>query len=319
VDAVSLPLGSEARPGRAQAALEQARQEGFAAAGFHAPGRGAGAAERAGLSAEGEAPEVTGRATWLLWAAWDEPSAVARLAELGLAPAVLVPGTAWLAAGGPWSGTHARHRMLDGGTEAADSGELLRRGAVRPGDSVWLHLDLRGRDWRRAALAVREAFLAAALQGLAGAAVQCPPPSREVDRQSVLWHLLRDAREEAAIVALALAQAEALRTAPLETPGLKLRRATVAQGARRLIGKDPEAALRLELRANGLEKVLRVSAGREFRGRPLSAFRSAKALAIELLGEMESLPVELPPTDSGGGRFRRVGGGRAAPPAAGGP
>ncbi len=46
---------------------------------------------------------------------------------------------------------------------------------------------------------MRSAAWSAAYQGLAGLAVDCEPPAREVDRQLAVWHVLRDAVAEAAL------------------------------------------------------------------------------------------------------------------------
>ncbi len=89
--------------------------------------------------------------------------------------------------------------LVRGGPEPGAVPKLIAGGRIDASAPVFLYMDLRGVDWRRAAVQVRSAAWSAAYQGLAGLAVDCEPPAREVDRQLAVWHVLRDAVSEAAL------------------------------------------------------------------------------------------------------------------------
>ncbi|MCK4375392.1 MAG: hypothetical protein KAX19_08685, partial [Candidatus Brocadiae bacterium] len=136
---------------------------------------------------------------WLLRAGGAGPTAVRAAVEAGYAPALLCERLSSVPRELLSRDSAFPFWLVEDGCEPGRVAQMVRSGELRGSEAIWLFLDLRGADWRRAATEVRSAFWAAAWQGLAGAAVRLPPPPGEVDRQLVLWHILRDARREVAL------------------------------------------------------------------------------------------------------------------------
>ena len=138
---------------------------------------------------------------WMLRANASTAAAVRAAAQAGYSPALLCERLS--AVGQDFfdaAGKGARPVWLvEGGLEPDALPGALTAGAMDARTPVWLYLDLRGVDWRAAALQVRSAVWAAAWQGLAGLAVTCDPPATEVDRQLAIWHVLHDACGEASL------------------------------------------------------------------------------------------------------------------------
>jgi hypothetical protein len=195
VSAVALPFANGGGPGT------------LPVAGIAAPVAGA---QRAGLTmvsfsrAGGVLPPPVGRSerallacsrpAWLICAEAASPTAAAATVQAGYLPAMMyrrLPAA-------PAEGLPAAPLWLvEDGCEPGRVPAMVASGQMAGDEAVWLYLDLTGTDWRRAATEVRSAAWAAAWQGLAGLAVRLPMPAREVDRQAVLWHIVRDACHEA--------------------------------------------------------------------------------------------------------------------------
>jgi len=195
VSALTVPAPSDSERALSQSTVRSAAGAGFMLLSFGAPCVSLPPAEvqRGRLILPMPDP------IWLLRAGSATPGTVLATMEAGYVPALLserlsaVPPALTSPEGPPvaW--------LVEDGCEPGLVPELVRSGAVRKSDTVWLYLDLRETDWRRAMSQVRSAFWAAAWQGLAGAAVCCEPPPPEVDRQAVIWHILRDARQDVAL------------------------------------------------------------------------------------------------------------------------
>ncbi|MHC4479469.1 MAG: hypothetical protein ACYS1C_00645, partial [Planctomycetota bacterium] len=136
---------------------------------------------------------------WLLHAGGASATKARAASECGYAPALLCERLSSIPPGLRAPGVQFPFYLVADGCEPGRLPQLVQTGEMRGSESVWLYLDLREADWRQAVTEVRSAFWAAAWQGLAGAAVRCPLPSRAVDRQWVIWHILRDARLEVAL------------------------------------------------------------------------------------------------------------------------
>jgi hypothetical protein len=89
--------------------------------------------------------------------------------------------------------------IVDDGVEPGAVARAIDGGVLSAGAAVFMHLDLRDIPWQAAPLALRRAMLAGAWQGLAGVAVTLPEPGDDPQRQPAIWHVLRDARADAAL------------------------------------------------------------------------------------------------------------------------
>jgi hypothetical protein len=199
VSGVILPLGRDAGVAAVSGALRAAEAARMDFAVFHTFG-GVELAEllsRAGLPCSVSMPCPVPR--WLLVADIDSPDDAASLAKSGFGSSVLSTD---LKPDSPWNRSALSQWMLAEGVGQSELGNLMRDGPVKLRNCAWLYLDVTGMDWRRAAVEVRRSAWAAAWQGLAGMAVRSERPGGKTDGQPLIWHILRDAREEAALVAL---------------------------------------------------------------------------------------------------------------------
>ncbi len=186
VDALTLPARSP------DALRREARRSAFSFLAFQA---GGGTLPPPGPGSRTALPYP--HPVWVVRTDAAGPTVAAAARENGWTPALLgasLPPSQFLSRlGGP---VFVAVRQGCGGDDVR---ELVESGGLSGEEPVWIHLDLREADWRRAALEVRSAFWAAAWQGLAGATVTCDPPQPAVDRQLAIWHVLRDARQEVAL------------------------------------------------------------------------------------------------------------------------
>ncbi|KPK58654.1 MAG: hypothetical protein AMK73_09070, partial [Planctomycetes bacterium SM23_32] len=213
------------------------------------------------------------------------PAAVAPTREAGYAPVLLcerldaVPqGLTGMEAAFPFY-------LVTDGCPPGSAARLIQSGRMQGAESVWLYLDLRRADWRRAALEVRSACWAGAWQGLAGLAVRCPPPSAAVDRQLALWHILRDVRSEVALWRQAIATVSARPDTP-EGRARRLRRLATLQS---IVGTTAHSQLRLYEERRPFRGVCRIrpSGGDRLR---LGEFEAARSEVLSILGNVASEP-----------------------------
>ncbi len=178
--------------------------------------------------------------------------------------------------------------LVRGGPEPGAVPKLVASAALDRSAPVFCYLDLRGVDWRQAALQVRNAAWTAAYQGLAGLAVNCEPPARQVDRQLVLWHVLHDAAAEAALWRAAT-RAAARMTAGTSTP----REAVLARaGLDAVIGLSDASLLPVRTVRVPFRQVYRVAPdGAEVAD--LSQFSTARRRTLELSAGLA--PLAAPP------------------------
>jgi hypothetical protein len=130
-------------------------------------------------------------------------------------------------------------------------GRAVADGLLEPHGSVFLHVDLRGTDWRTAACALRRAFWLAAWQGLAGVAVTGPPPAEDVQRQRAVWHVLRDARRDVSLWQAASRTAGSL----LETEAEDDRTRLTALRLEDVVGAHAGAALKIRRQPRAFREV----------------------------------------------------------------
>lgn len=135
--------------------------------------------------------------------------------------------------------------LVEGGVPPGRVPSLLRSRRLNGSDEVWLYMDLQRMDWRRAALRIPSAFWAAAAQGLAGAAVRCRPPGRDVERQQAVWHIVRNARNDVALWRGARRAAGAIVRSVPERGAERRRRMLLLQSLNGLVGSSSDFALQL--------------------------------------------------------------------------
>jgi hypothetical protein len=246
-------------------------------AGFHSAGGGVETAER--MAREGLPLSLLlhpSNPSWLLVAGTDSPAELEQVDKLGFCTAVLVPNLACLKDDVRWRAGSAMHWIVADGCEPRVVPGLVKDGRIEAKQCMWLYLDLRGMDWRRAAFEVRSAFWAAAWQGLAGAVVRCEPPVAEGETQSVLWHVLRDAREEAGLVFEAAYDAQILADHRDNSLSLKV-------GP--IVGDLPVSAIEVRQERRAFGSVLRAVPQVEEKAGlgPMSAFNAARGRLLALL------------------------------------
>jgi hypothetical protein len=117
---------------------------------------------------------------------------------------------------------------------------------------------------------------AAGWQDLAGVAVTLQPPAREVDRQSVLWNIVRDAHGEVARWRQTRAGLRALPTGN-GTPAAQVRARAFVESA---VGVAQGCDLRLVPMRRPFRRLLRVGSQAGSAGPSLSAFRAAHRVVL---------------------------------------
>lgn len=239
------------------------------------------------LPAGGGHPAVRAKMPWLLWAQRGELEPAPSLDGARFEPAVAL---ARLPAGKEeMPRVVPCHWLVEDGLEPGKARRLVDAGLMKRGQFVWVLLDLRGAHWRRAAVAVRNICWAAAWQGAAGLAVYCHEPFPEVDRQNVLWHILRDACEEAALWQAARRSLDELGRAELAAAELQARRAMVTEEILGLVADAPESYLRVAARRRPFREVMLVVGAAEKGVAPLSSCRAAKEKTLTLMAEADRL------------------------------
>jgi hypothetical protein len=183
--------------------------------------------------------------------------------------------------------------LVEDGCEPNRVPGLVLSGVMQNSDTVWLCLDVRETDWRRAATELRSAFWTAAWQGLAGVAVRCEPPSRQVDRQAVIWHILRDARQDVALWRQARSALQE-QAALAQQPDEKSRRMARLAALDRIVGTDASCDLVLRLERRPFRRLYGLAAGGadqpgEAAGPDLAQFEAARGKVISLLSEARTL------------------------------
>jgi len=212
---------------------------------------------------------------WLTSTGTAPPGSTAIAARLGYAPALLADRLEDVCGAKMATPPPANILLFNDGVAPGIAPKLCGDKILRGSESLWLHMDLRRTDWRRAVVDVRSALWAAAWQGLAGVAVTCEPPRAEAGRHLVIWHILRDARQDAALWRHAVSQARAAG-------------ATVGQWDS-IIGTDAACLLRVRPTRMGLRTVCRAQAEQE-----TSAWETAHNRSLAVLAALHATP---PSTD----------------------
>ena len=179
--------------------------------------------------------------------------------------------------------------LVEDGPTPSRIPEFLTEERVRDEASIWLYLDLRGTNWRWAAPRIRGAAWAAVWQGLSGIAVRCPPPCTGGNNQRVIWHILRDACEEAALWREAQLASRRLEDVELADKKLQKQRALALQTFVSTIGEEQESFLRVTPREIPFRTVLRTVRSDNGLLPPISQFREAKTRMLEVLSEASRL------------------------------
>ncbi len=289
----SYTVSALGRPTQAPSLIRQARAGGMDMAGFYAPGAGTAAAEQSGVSPDVLCePLMAAGPAWLLWSGSDDLQAAERLRSLGYVPALGLQGLSALP--GAAAGEGPRLVLVDGGCEPGEVAGFVRAGLLRVDDAVWLWLDLQGADWRDAAVRVRSAVWAAAWQGLDGVAVRAARPQKEADRQFAIWHVLRDAREEAALLALAMGRSSLATSLSLQGPqghGPRVRLAAALLALQTVVNADrADLTIRMQTRRVPFRQVLRAEPNGTGGLAPLEAFAAARNVVQEAWQEIKALP-----------------------------
>jgi hypothetical protein len=166
--------------------------------------------------------------------------------------------------------------------------ELISAGWIRPTDNVWAALDLRGGTWLHAACRLREVFWAGAWQGLSGAAVRLPERPGD-DAQLALWHVLRDAREEAAACAVALERGRKLSAKPEGDETDPVRRARLLARLEGLVGEHSGSLVRIRHRRTAYRRLPRAVPGEDAGQGTPAFYRDVRDRAVELMEEADRL------------------------------
>jgi hypothetical protein len=230
---------------------------------------------------------------WILAAGSASPGAVRAAGDAGYSPALLCEDLRSIPTDILAQAAGFRFWLVKDGCEAGRVPQMVQSGAMQASASVWLYLDLRETDWQRAATEVRSAFWAAAWQGLAGAAVRCPMPGKDVEQQPVIWHILRDARNEVALWRSALAE----RTAPQRAVRAASGRTADAEEVRRLallegvVGTGETCDLRLAPERRPFRMLHRVLPGD---GRPALSLDDFEKARADVLAALRGAPPASP-------------------------
>jgi hypothetical protein len=215
---------------------------------------------------------------WLLHSGAASPASLAAATEAGYAPALLCDGLDTVPEGLQTGPTGPAFYLVRDGCEQGAAAAMIQTGRMTGSESVWLYLDLRGADWRRAAVEVRSACWAAAWQRLAGLAVHCDAPRRAVDRQLALWHILRDTRAEVALWRQAVAAVAMQPDTPQDRPR-KLRQLATLEN---IVGTTAHCELRAEAERRPFRRVFRIASPEG--GEPrLGQFEAARREVLSVL------------------------------------
>lgn len=243
---------------------------------------------------------------WLLQARGASPGAARAAAQARYAPALLCERLAAVREGLLFEPGFFPFWLVKDGCEPGRVARMIETGSMDGREAVWLHLDLNQADWRRAATEVRSALWAAAWQGLAGVAVSCPPPPRQADRQSVLWHILRDARREVALWRGACRIAEAAAEAGTATPRAQL----LLQELDRTVGTRGNSRLVLKTERRPFRRLYRVTAAPGSVELTVAQFGAARDHVLALAESIETAATAGQPRQLYWQRIPLVEGGR---------
>lgn len=271
--------------------LWQAGEAGVDLLELHAPGRAPGIAESHVGNNEPELGAFpAGAPVWLLWESADSPAAPARLRRMGMSVGILADRLAGLKGSPLWRDSQARFRAIQSGCGLDVVSELLDVGWVRPDDSIWVAVDTRNDRWIDAGVRLRRMFWAAAWQGLSGVAARGAVRQSEgpAPGQMALWHVLRDAREEAAACAWALEKASRLAS---EDPGpddedAAVERARILARMDRLVGRGADTKIEIQEQKTAFRTLPR---GHVRDGLGVAGFREVRNHAMALLEGMYRL------------------------------
>jgi hypothetical protein len=229
-------------------------------------------------------------ALWLIRAGATPPAVLGSVRRTGYTPALLAERLTALAGTVVAEGKPPFLLATDG-CEPERVERMVAAGELPGEATVWCHLDLRDADWRRAAVEVRSALWAAGWQGLAGVAVHCPSPAQEVDRQLVIWHILRDARRDADLwrsmrrAARHLRDSRASSDEPLPAGTLLL-----LEKLEGIVGPAEHCTLRLRPRRTAFRELYRVSPPSNAGWPDLRQFAAARRQVLEAAAEMGTPP-----------------------------
>ena len=179
--------------------------------------------------------------------------------------------------------------LIENGPAPTRIPELIGENKLRDDSGVWLYLDLRGANWQWAATRIRCAVWAAAWQGLSGLAVRCEAPCTRENSQSVLWHVIRDAVEEAALWREAWRAAQRLENAEFEDKEQQKQRALTLHTFVSTMGEEEDVLLRVAENKVTFRNVLRINSPDREKVPGISDFREAKSRLLEVLRDTRPL------------------------------
>ncbi len=173
-------------------------------AGFYSPGMAEIYAEKAAQMGFDTSPPPP-QTPWIICMAADGTETKETARELGFAPAAFVRrlSPALLSELSRQNGFE--HIIFGGDVPSVNNniqgGDLFTSATNA---HLWRYIDLRSRHWQELAVHAREEFYNALLSGAQGAAIRGKPPAIGSRDRMLLWHLIRDVREEAALLAMAI-------------------------------------------------------------------------------------------------------------------
>ncbi len=203
-DAAGFAVSGRSDPAFLRSLQARAAENNMGMLGYYSPGMAAAGAERIRSAVVGPDESRSGAAAvWILCAGADGVEAAESVSALGYVPAAFVSRLSPARALELSGAGHFEH-FLFGGDICAEAAQRAERDEFPAADvRLWRYVDLSPYHWRELPVRAREEFLGALAGGASGAAVRTMAPGGVAGGPLLFWHMLRDIREEAALVALA--------------------------------------------------------------------------------------------------------------------
>ncbi|MFP4176290.1 MAG: hypothetical protein ACLFT2_03615 [Candidatus Brocadiia bacterium] len=152
----------------------------------------------------------------------------------------------------------ATHLPEDSPEERGGLGEM----GISMEDILW-RVDLRDLGWREAEAALRRAFWAATWAGMRGVLIHCDVQPDLADEELVLWHMIRDAREEVSVFNATKRDVERLESSADNDTAQAVLRVRVMNELDRILGRAEECAVSVSGRPMGFGRYFTAYSGGE--------------------------------------------------------
>lgn len=271
--------------------LQKSERSGLDLSGIFCPGGSLATAEKVGV--RGPIPGgmlAAGQPSWILWLGPNLSGKIDSLKGIGFRPAICLRRFQRLGNDFVREQSTPMHWLVGGGAQKERVDELIEDGKLHKEDSLWTFCDPREQSWERAALELRRRFVGAVWEGMAGAVVVQNRPVVGMETQELLWHVLRDAREEAAVFATARDAKVRLLAGSSESRTENTSRAEVFGGLERLFGGDNSSRIRVQRKKIPFGQISLGTINGSERTNSIAAFRKLKGEALRLLIKARALP-----------------------------